>query len=112
MGPLENHHVASKRQCHWLTIPVCLDCHHDLSRRQYRWAVNWHKEKRPIYCITQGVADCMAVWYERSPLVDSMRALITMLFHAALALLACLSLGQSTLTDVALVFDTEGNYGL
>jgi hypothetical protein len=85
-------------------IAVCRTCHRDLSDRQYRWAVNWHDERHPIYCIVQGVADCLAVWYERSPFVEPMRELLTMLFHAALALLACLR--ADAIREVTLVCDT------
>lgn len=88
-GPLERHHVASKRQCGWLVISVCRACHRDLSDRQYRWAMNWHSESRPLYCIAQGVADCLAVWRDRSTggvLADD---LLLPLLSAARAVTGC-----------------------
>jgi hypothetical protein len=103
-GPFEVHHVATRRQYNHLTLRVCRVCHVDLTQRQYRWRINWRTEYRPIACVVQGVADCLAVWYDRSPFVEPLRALFTMLTSAAVALLACFRL--DALACLAFITDT------
>jgi hypothetical protein len=46
----------------------------------------------------------LAVWYERSPVVDAMRDLLSMLFSAAMLLLGLL--GMSAASELRLVRDT------
>lgn len=38
--PIEDHHLAGKKHAS-RTIPVCLNCHAMLSRRQYQWPDLW-----------------------------------------------------------------------
>ena len=102
--PLECHHVATKRQCQTLTLQVCIPCHRQLSHRQTLWYPSWRVEPHPISCITQGCWDVLAVWYERSPVVDAMRDLLAMLFSAAMLLLGLL--GLSAASELRLVRDT------
>jgi len=90
-------------------IFVCRDCHQQLTRRQYRWAIDWQHQQRPVYCILQGVSDCLAVWVERSPYSEPLRALLSLLFHAALALLGCLR--ADALADIGLLADTTNYRG-
>jgi hypothetical protein len=100
-GPLECHHVATKRQCSSLTLYVCIPCHQQLSHRQTHWYPGWRTEPHLIYCTTQGCWDVLAVWYERSPVVDAMRDLLAMLFSAATLLL-----GARHASELALLRDT------
>ena len=103
-GRLECHHVATKRQCRSLTLDVCLPCHQQLSHRQTRWYRGWRIEPHPIYCTTQGCCDVVAVWYERSPVVDAVHDLLAMLFSAAMLLLGLV--GVSAASELRLVRDT------
>jgi len=104
-GPFEVHHVATRRQWRNLTLRICRVCHVELTQRQYRWRMNWRAEQHPVSSIMQGVADALAVWYDRSPFVEPLRALFAMLVSAGIALLACFRL--DALAHVALVTDTE-----
>jgi hypothetical protein len=103
-GPLECHHVATKRQCSSLTLNVCIPCHQQLSHRQTRWYPGWRVEAHLVYCITQGCWDVLAVWHERSPVVDAMRELLGMLCSAAMLLFGLL--GVSAASELRLVRDT------
>jgi hypothetical protein len=103
-GRVECHHVATKRHCSTLTLDVCIPCHQQLSHRQTRWYPGWRVEARPVYCITQGCWDVLAVWYERSPVVDAVRDLLSMLFSAAILLLGLL--GAHHASELALLRNT------
>lgn len=85
----EQHHVATWRQSP-LTIPVCLNCHAILSRRQYQWHPAWRAqppELRPLLYLVQGVLDVVTLWCERSPVADQSADLMRLLGRAALLLL-------------------------
>ncbi|SFM86979.1 hypothetical protein [Nitrosomonas communis] len=41
--PLERHHFAGRKHAA-LTVPICLNCHALLSRRQYEWPDLWRGE--------------------------------------------------------------------
>jgi len=85
----EQHHVATRGQ-NALTIPVCLNCHAILSRRQYQWCPAWRlgpPESRPLLYLVQGVLDVVTVWCERSPVADQSADLTRLLGRAALLLL-------------------------
>jgi len=85
-APSESHHVAGRRQS-GLTIPVCLNCHAILSRRQYAWDARWRTEARPALYIVQGVLDVVCLWCTRSPVAGQCMGLLRLLGQAALLLL-------------------------
>lgn len=55
--PLEQHHVAGRKHAP-NTIPICLNCHAMLSRRQYNWPELWLKEPCALFLIW-GILDCL-----------------------------------------------------
>jgi hypothetical protein len=103
VAPSESHHVASKRQHPTLTLPVCLNCHRILSRRQYRWHPSWRTGAHPLRYLIQGVYDVMCLWLERSPVAEQCRELLTMLGRAALCVLPHLRF--AALVDLAGLVD-------
>ncbi len=54
--PLELHHPAGKKHAP-ATIPICLNCHAILSRRQYEWPTLWLNKPCPLFLIW-GILDC------------------------------------------------------
>ncbi|SFF03427.1 hypothetical protein [Nitrosomonas sp. Nm166] len=48
--PLELHHLAGRKHAP-NTIPICLNCHAMLSRRQYEWPDLWLKEPCALFLI-------------------------------------------------------------
>lgn len=48
--PLEQHHLAGRKHAP-NTMPVCLNCHAMLSRRQYEWPDLWFKEQCALFLI-------------------------------------------------------------
>ncbi len=101
IAPVEDHHIASRRQHPTLTIRVCLNCHSLLSLRQYQWldaGNDWRKESHPVRCILQGVYDVVSLWLERSPAADAARDLLAMLWGAFCALVGYLR--PTALADV------------
>lgn len=46
--PLERHHLAGRRHANF-TVPICLNCHALLSRRQYEWLDLWRGESCSLF---------------------------------------------------------------
>ncbi len=56
--PLEKHHLAGRKNASF-TVPICLNCHAMLSRRQYEWPDLWRGVRCPIFLIFGGLDYCV-----------------------------------------------------
>ncbi len=57
--PLQNHHVAGRRKSD-ITVPICLNCHSVLSRRQRH-----NEQDTEIRALLYGALDIALLWWER-----------------------------------------------
>lgn len=60
--PLEQHHLAGRKHAPE-TMPVCLNCHAMLSRRQYVWTDLWFKEQCVLFLIW-GILDSFVLNFD------------------------------------------------
>lgn len=59
---LEWHHLGGRKHAPY-TIPICLNCHAMLSRRQYKWPSEWLSEPCPIFYIW-GIFDAYVLAFD------------------------------------------------
>jgi hypothetical protein len=60
--PLERHHLAGRKHAP-NTVPICLNCHAMLSRRQYEWPNLWLSESCPLFLIW-GILDSYVLAFD------------------------------------------------
>lgn len=56
--PLEHHHLAGRKHAS-LTVPICLNCHAMLSRRQYEWPDLWRSERCVAFLVFGFIDYCV-----------------------------------------------------
>lgn len=107
LAPCEAHHIGYQAHYPHLLITLCLNCHAIITTRQ---ASQWRKGASGVYYLVQGCYDLIYLWWERSPLVDELRDMLTALGHAALALLsALLTNPYQTLAQASLLVRFDQN---
>lgn len=66
--PIEHHHLAGKKHAE-KTVPVCLNCHAMLSRRQYQWPDLWRGESCGVFLLI-GFMDYCALYTDPTMPLD------------------------------------------